>query len=70
MSCGVGHRHSSGLAMLWLAHRPAATIPIGPLAWELPYAMRVALEDRKKKKKKSVVKTPEMASLLLPLPKI
>ena len=38
--------------MLWLAHRPAATIPIGPLAWELPYAMRVALEDRKKKKKK------------------
>ena len=30
--------------MLWLWHGPAATAPIGPLAWELPYAMGVALK--------------------------
>ena len=39
--------------LLWLWHRPEATPPIGPLAWEPPYAMGVALEkDRKTKKKK------------------
>ena len=25
-------------ALLWLWHRPAATAPIRPLAWEPPYA--------------------------------
>ena len=44
ISCGVGHRHSSGLALLWLWHRPAAVAPIQPLAWELPYAMGEALK--------------------------
>ena len=39
------------LALLW--HRPAATAPIGPLAWELPYAMHAALKNQKKKKKKA-----------------
>ena len=29
-----------------------ATAPIQPLAWELPYAIGVALEKDKKKKKK------------------
>ena len=38
MSYGVGHRHSTDLALLWLWHRPAATAPIRPLAWEPPYA--------------------------------
>ena len=41
--------------MLWLWHRPAATAPIRPLAWERPYAEGAALKktkDRKKKKKK------------------
>ena len=52
MSCGVGHRHSSDLALLWLWCRPAATTPIQPLSWELPYATGVALKDKKKKKKK------------------
>ena len=33
---------------LW--HRPAATAPIQPLAWELPYAMGAALKSKKKKK--------------------
>ena len=52
MSCGVGRRCSSDLAFLWLWCRPAATAPILPLAWELPYAMGAALKRQKKKKKK------------------
>ena len=38
-------------ALLWLWCRPAATAPIGPLAWELPYAVGAALKSQKKKKK-------------------
>ena len=38
MSCGVGCRCGSDLALLWLWRRPAATAPIRPLAWEPPYA--------------------------------
>ena len=34
MSCGVGHRHGSNLALLWLWCGPAAVAPIQPLAWE------------------------------------
>ena len=37
MSCGVGRRCSSNLALLWLWCRPAASAPIWPLAWEPPY---------------------------------
>ena len=57
MSCGVGRRCSSDLALLWLWRRPVATALIGPLAWEPPYAVGMALEkakrqkDKKKKKK-------------------
>ena len=36
VSCGLGHRHSLDLELLWFRHRPAATVPTGPLAWELP----------------------------------
>ena len=43
MSCGVGHRHGSDLALLWLWCKPAAVAPIRPLAWEIPYAVGVAL---------------------------
>ena len=32
MSCGVGRRCGSDLALLWLWCRPAATAPIQPLA--------------------------------------
>ena len=53
MSCGVGHRRGSDLALLWLWHRPAATAPIRPLAWEPPYAMEAALAKAKRPKKKS-----------------
>ena len=31
--------------------RPAAMIPIGPVTWELPYAMGVALKRQNKKTK-------------------
>ena len=48
VSCGVGRRHGSDPALLWLWPRLAATAPIRPLAWESPYAMRVALEKAKR----------------------
>ena len=38
--------------LLWLWRRPAATDPIGPLAWEPLYAAGVALKKKKKPKKK------------------
>ena len=37
------------LALLWLWHRPVAIAPIGPLAWEPPYA------ERKKERKSNVI---------------
>ena len=49
MSCGVGHRHDSDLMLLRLWRRPAAIAPIGPLAWEPPYAAGAALKKRKKR---------------------
>jgi len=42
-SCRCG----SDPELLWLWQRPAATAPIGPLAWEPPYAAGVALEKAK-----------------------
>ena len=70
MSCGIGQRLSSDLALLWLWCRPAAATPIGPLAWELAYAEGVALKSKKKKVKKlllSTLRTPEatLRSLLV-----
>ena len=55
MSCGIGLRCGSDLALLWLWRRPAAIALIRPLAWEPPNAMGSALKrqkDQKKKKKK------------------
>ena len=52
MSCGIGHRHGSDLALLWLWHRLAAIALIRPLAWEPPYAAGMAQKRKKKKKKK------------------
>ena len=46
MSRGVGHRHGLHPVLLWLA----AVVPVGPLAWESPYAGGVALKRKKKKK--------------------
>ena len=52
MSCGVGRRHGSDLALLWLWRRLAATVLIRPLPWEPPYAISAALKRQKTKKKK------------------
>ena len=52
MSCGVGHRRGLDPALLWLCHKLVATDRIGPLAWEPPYAVGVALKRQKDKKKK------------------
>ena len=51
MSCGVGHRHGSDPALVWLWCGLAATAPIRPLAWKPPYAAGAALKRQKKKKK-------------------
>ena len=50
LSCGVGHRPSSDLALLWLWHRPATKAPIQPLAQETPYIAGLALKRPIKKK--------------------
>ena len=52
MSCGVGRRRGLDLMLLWFWRRPVATAPVGPLAWEPPYAVGAALKRQKKKKKK------------------
>ena len=46
-SCSIGHRCNSDPALLWC--RPAAAALISPLAWELPYAVGVALKKKDKK---------------------
>ena len=51
MSCGVDRRRGLYLELLWLGYRPEATAPIGPLAWEPPYAAGAALENTKRHKK-------------------
>ena len=51
ISYSISCRCSSDLALLWLWCKPASAVPIGPLAWELPYATHVALKRQKKKKK-------------------
>ena len=38
--------------VLWLWHRSAATAPIWPLTWELPYVMGTALKRTPPKKRK------------------
>ena len=51
MSCGVGRRRGLDPVLLWLGYRLAAVAPIGPLAWEPPYAVGVALKRKEEKKK-------------------
>ena len=52
LSCGIGRRRGSDLALLWLWCRLVATAPVRPLAWEPPYAMGVAQKRQKTKKEK------------------
>ena len=49
-SCGVSRRHGPNLTFLWIWCRQAAAALIGPLAWELPYAVGVALKKKKKRR--------------------
>ena len=59
MSCGVVHRLSLDLALLWLWRRPAPVALIRPPAWKPPYATDVALKRQiteKTEKKKNLVK--------------
>ena len=67
LSCGVGLRQSSDLALLWLWHRLMATAPIQSLAQELPYAEVAALKRQKTKKKKKR-KNPSLLAWCLPCP--
>ena len=53
MSCGVGPRHCSDLALLGLWRRSAVTAPIRPLAWEFPYAKSAGLKRQTKTKKQT-----------------
>ena len=48
MSCGVGCKRGWDPALLWLWHRQATVAPIGPLAWEPPYAAGMALKTDKR----------------------
>ena len=48
MSYGVGLRCGLDPKLLWLWRRLTIVAPIRPLAWELPYAMSVALKRKKK----------------------
>ena len=52
VSCGVGHRYGSDVALLWLWHRLVAAALIGPLAWEPPGAALKRKKEKKKKKKR------------------
>ena len=56
MNCGVGRRHGSDVALLWLWLWLAAVAPIQPLAWEPPYAADVALKSKKEKKERKIKK--------------
>ena len=56
MSCGVGHRCSLALALLWCWHRLAATALFIPLAWEPPYAKDTTLKGQKTKEKEKIDK--------------
>ena len=55
MSCGVGCRSDSDLALLWLRHRPEAVAPIGPLAWGPPCATGGVLKDKNKQKEQKFI---------------
>ena len=68
MSCGVGCRRGSDLALLWLWCGPAAAAPVRPLAWEPPYAAgsgpRKGKKTEKTKNKKTLHSVLEDAGLI------
>ena len=58
ISCGIGHKCGLNPVLLWLWHKPTATVPIRPLAREPPYAVGAALKKQKtnNNKKKTLKK--------------
>ena len=48
--------------LLWLWYRLVATAPIGPLAWNPPYATGAALEKGKRPKKSSSMNQADISS--------
>ena len=64
MSCGVGRRRSSDLALLWLWCRLANAALIPPLAWEPPYA--AGGPEKKKEKKENLELSQEPSGRVAP----
>lgn len=54
-SCGKGHGCGLDSVSLWLCSRPAAAAPMHTLAWERPYGSDVALNKKKKERKKKKI---------------
>ena len=50
-SCGTGCGGGSDPTLLWLQCRLADAAPVEHLAWELPFALGIALKKKKIKKK-------------------
>ena len=48
-------------ALLWLRYRMVAIALIGPLAWEIPYAVGIDLKRKKKKRKKKRKQAKQLA---------
>ena len=46
VSCGVGLRCNSDVALLCQGHNPAAATLIQPLAWEISYAVGAVLKKQ------------------------
>ena len=67
MSYGVGRGHGLDPVLLWLWHRPAATAPTRPLAWERPCAASTA-PKRPKQKQKQKQKNKKAVSKLINRP--
>ena len=55
MTCGVGCRHSSDPALVWLWLRLASAALIQSLAWKPSYAADVAHQKKKKKKRETEI---------------
>ena len=62
MVMSFGIQRQTTLLCPW--HRPAATAPTRPLAWELPYAAGAALKSKKRKEKKRKEKKKNVFSVL------
>ena len=62
MSCGVGCRHGSDPARLWLWWRPAAVAPIRPLAWDAPDAAGTALKRQRENKERTSFFLPDLGA--------